>query len=520
MANLDITPQINAVRTAFEGRQVRTSLVNALTATQSAVNTLAAAAQTTETIAARGTATITADGSSTSPSAALDLPSTPTADTKIVATLRAADTPNPYLNIILTLSYNDGHIYAVLSDAANNGSTTVAVKAGTYYVDWIMLDKIEDYSNMLSLLSDISDKIYDVGTAPIAYTRLDFIAPSANLYNMGYMPVYSGYSHNGSIIASSSWQHIRVPVQPNTKYTVSNAHHFIEFYSAGGQYISHTSANGSDVTDYTFTAPDNAAWVYITISAAYNLALMRINKGTSVNCDIVPTKIISSVSSNAAPKKVTFIGDSITAGLKTTFAYHMFVAQRYGAHCYNYGVSGSGYCKSITGTNVCGGGAEGVGTSQTVPADKTYLAMAGAVNTDSDIYVIAGGVNDYTANIAQATFKAAVENTLKKIMEIAPKAAILVITPLAKNATGSSGNPDGEVANGVGLTLRDYVDDIIEVCRRYSVPCINAYAECGFTPYTEGGIANFMPDGIHPNAAGHRRLGCLVADRIARFMEE
>lgn len=113
-----------------------------------------------------GTETITSSSSSSLINKKLSLPFTPTINTRIVATLRRAGTPSPFLNYCLTLTYNqtsatNASIYAVICAGQNaSGSPSATLPSGTYYVDWLVLDKGEAAStastNALSTESEES----------------------------------------------------------------------------------------------------------------------------------------------------------------------------------------------------------------------------------------------------------------------------------------------------------------------------------------------------------------------------
>ena len=113
-----------------------------------------------------GTETITNSGSSSLVSEKLSLPFTPNINTRIVATLRRAGAPSPFLNYCLTLVYNqtsatNASIYAVICAGQNaSGSPSATLPAGTYYIDWLVLDKGEATStastNALSTESEES----------------------------------------------------------------------------------------------------------------------------------------------------------------------------------------------------------------------------------------------------------------------------------------------------------------------------------------------------------------------------
>lgn len=99
-----------------------------------------------------GTETITNSSSSSFLNTKLSLPFTPTINTRIVATLRRAGAPSPFLNYCLTLTYNqtsatNASIYAVICAGQNaSGTPESTLPAGTYYVDWLVLDKGDSVS--------------------------------------------------------------------------------------------------------------------------------------------------------------------------------------------------------------------------------------------------------------------------------------------------------------------------------------------------------------------------------------
>lgn len=71
---------------------------------------------------------------------ALNLPFTPNNNTKIIATLSKRGAPNPFFCYTLTLARMSSQIYAVISRDSGSGET---VSSGTYYIDWLVLDKGE-----------------------------------------------------------------------------------------------------------------------------------------------------------------------------------------------------------------------------------------------------------------------------------------------------------------------------------------------------------------------------------------
>ena len=85
-------------------------------------------------------------------------------------------------------------------------------------------------------------------------------------------------------------------------------------------------------------------------------------------------------------KKIAFLGDSITEGVGTSSIDHVYwnvIAQRTGAECYGYGISGTR-----------------IAVQQRVPSpDPSHdLYFGSRVNDmipDADIIVVFGGTNDF-----------------------------------------------------------------------------------------------------------------------------
>ena len=82
-------------------------------------------------------------------------------------------------------------------------------------------------------------------------------------------------------------------------------------------------------------------------------------------------------------KKINFLGDSITEGVGTSSKEKMYVniiAEKYGAICRNYGISGTEIARQI-----------GLDYENCLDFCKRYQTM----DEDADIIVVYGGVNDY-----------------------------------------------------------------------------------------------------------------------------
>ena len=90
----------------------------------------------------------------------------------------------------------------------------------------------------------------------------------------------------------------------------------------------------------------------------------------------------------------------------------------------------------------------------------------------------------------------------------------MVLTPLHRlnedNPRGD-GNKPQDVA-----TLKEYVAIIREVAEYYSLPVLDLFATSGLQPKVPVIQQRYVPDGLHPNDAGHR----LLTQQIISFLQQ
>ena len=93
-------------------------------------------------IIATGRNTVTVSNSTTVTGVVdLSLGFTPTASTRVVASVMYEGNHTPYNNAILTLHYYSSKITASLTAGYNQGQTLRYLTQGTYYIDWIVTSK-------------------------------------------------------------------------------------------------------------------------------------------------------------------------------------------------------------------------------------------------------------------------------------------------------------------------------------------------------------------------------------------
>ncbi|MBE6886754.1 MAG: SGNH/GDSL hydrolase family protein [Ruminococcaceae bacterium] len=206
--------------------------------------------------------------------------------------------------------------------------------------------------------------------------------------------------------------------------------------------------------------------------------------------------------------KINFLGDSITEGIGT-IRFTDLIEQNEGAICRNYGISGTRIAKQ---------------TAATEPAsfDRDFCSRVGEMDPDAEIIVVFGGTNDYghgdaplgtPADRTPETFWGALHTLYSSLAAKYPAAKIVVLTPTHRL---DEGNPRGafDYKPAPVASLREYVSIIREVAEYYSFPVLDLFASSGLQPAIPAIQERFMPDGLHPNNAGHEKL----ADQIVKFL--
>lgn len=209
----------------------------------------------------------------------------------------------------------------------------------------------------------------------------------------------------------------------------------------------------------------------------------------------VPPSHISIIDENTADSVYVF-GDSIVAGVGSATLFHMLWHDwRPELTLYNWGIGSTGFVCEAIGTVMVGGGTVGRGASGTESGDNTVLDVMSGIDSAMPNIVIAAGTNDFGTNVAIDTFRTAVQDTLDYAMSKTMN--ILVLTPVKRE--------NWETANSQGKYLKDYADVIIEECEARGIAYENGFG-VSIDPAVTDSKEAFVPDGLHPNKAGHTRI--------------
>ncbi len=158
--------------------------------------------------------------------------------------------------------------------------------------------------------------------------------------------------------------------------------------------------------------------------------------------------------------------------------------------------------------------------------DDSFVERLDGIDADADVYVLFGGVNDFSRNVPLGQmgstdpheFYGALEYLVRGITARSPEARLVVMTPCKTSGIAAKDIPGSFEENHLGLTQEPYVAAIREVADRYSLPLIDLYAGSGISPYLPEHRERYMPDGLHYSPAGYERLAHRIASALRAIL--
>lgn len=207
-------------------------------------------------------------------------------------------------------------------------------------------------------------------------------------------------------------------------------------------------------------------------------------------------------------KIINFLGDSITEGHGTTGddkPFHQLIKESHNLKlAYNYGVGGTRIARNIK-------------PSVSTKWDYTFELRAEVMDKNADAVVVFGGTNDYGHGDAPFgktddrdiyTFCGAVNSLIDKLKNDFPSAKIIFMTPIHRLCEDLPAplSPDAK-------PLAEYANAIAEICRKRDIPVIDLFK---INPL-DSSDASLVPDGLHPNDAGHKVLAKVVAEELIKL---
>lgn len=214
--------------------------------------------------------------------------------------------------------------------------------------------------------------------------------------------------------------------------------------------------------------------------------------------------------------KINFLGDSITEGHGASSdenKFHQLLKAQAGlAAARNYGIGGTRYAvQRNNGNPPWNNGFD----------NDSFCERFDKMDNDADVVVIFGGTNDYGhgnapigcfADRTPDTFYGACHYLYSGLIKKYLGKPIVIMTPLHRSNEFNNNNYYHEQHS---RKLKDYVAIIREVAEYYGLPVLDLYAVSGLQPEILEIKEKYMPDGLHPNDAGHR----IMVNKLQKFLE-
>lgn len=211
-------------------------------------------------------------------------------------------------------------------------------------------------------------------------------------------------------------------------------------------------------------------------------------------------------------KTVAFLGDSITEGAAASEpqnVYHQVAARKLGFTALNCGVGGTRIARQLH-------------PSADPSYDRDFNLRADELPLNAAFLVVLGGTNDFGHGDAPFgapedhtvyTFYGACNSLWEKLAARFGAGNILVVLPLHRTDEES---PLGEGNKTCpGRTLSAYAVAIGQTARAHGLRVLDLRGESALDVRGEG--APLFADNVHPNDAGHRLLGEMIAEAMRRF---
>lgn len=210
-------------------------------------------------------------------------------------------------------------------------------------------------------------------------------------------------------------------------------------------------------------------------------------------------------------KIINFLGDSITYGHSLEseeFRFSNLLKEQYSFEAANnYGISGTRIAKQKNPKPNC------------YEDTRDFCSRLGEMDQNADVVVVFGGVNDYQhgdapmgsfGDLTPETFCGALHFLYSNLKKRFIDSKIVILTPLHMFGDTKKGGRFPEVKEP--FILEDYVNRIKQTAKYYDFYILDLFSYKDLDPNNNEIKLKYMPDGIHPNADGHRVIAELLGD--------
>lgn len=441
--------------------------------------------------------------------------------------------------------YDQNKTILSTTSATGLGTTLTVSNASAYYIRIAYGNANTGYQIEKGTVVTAYEAYYDMYQVdetkielPLATaSKTDFFiskSASKNLYNPSAKGITPGSVLNadGTIAANASYEITDyMPIEDfsyvSVNKTDNNGFAKIRSYVFYDQNKAVISGSGSAVASPLF-APIGAKYVRITHSPT--------DVQYQVELGATPTTWTSYVDASAldegkivVPKTPSFLtplksktlvinGMSITAG-----SYPTDGTPGYEDVLTRYSTIVSDAFKMSESNHAIGGSVLAIQAANPTTRDpliSRYQSMA-----NGDIVIIDIGTNDWqydwtplgTMNSRNNNeFYGALHNLCLGLLEKYTGKPILFFTPIKRYQTPYNVTPMDVNTNG--KTLEDYANIINQVCGYYGIPVLDMNHECTLNPSISTQKTLYVPDGTHPNKAGHAIMARRIIGYLKQFM--
>ena len=261
-------------------------------------------------------------------------------------------------------------------------------------------------------------------------------------------------------------------------------------------YKSANSSSSSAVNiDYEWTATEDG-YIFLT-------------QRSGTESDLYLYSALDVVKTDYAGKTWCLMGDSLTdrSSLGSSVdIYEDYVKDKLGITTINYGHGGAGYLARVAN-------------------NQAFFQIANTLSSP-DVITIFGSFNDTYTTLATYgwgettdhntnTIFGAMNTTFDNLITNYPNAVIGVIIP----TPWVDRNSYDTTAENIEKAEK-YVNGLIEICERRSIPYLNLYTDSNLYPWDETFNTTFFlnGDGTHPNTYGHKKFSGQIEQFIRRLL--
>ena len=215
-------------------------------------------------------------------------------------------------------------------------------------------------------------------------------------------------------------------------------------------------------------------------------------------------------------KAIHIFGDGISYGLGSTdilnTAYPSILNKKYGYRIFNHALSDA----------TAGNYGDDIFRQSSL---LNQIDTATGLTVDNEIYVLIFiGAEDYRSGMApignddhenDTTFKGSLNLAIKKLLNKAPAAKIMLVSPIFRSSTEPGDDLDCDTNLVNDKYLRDFANAMSDIGKVNHIPCLDLFDECMINKYNCKIYLN--KDGAYPSDKGHAMIAEKIHDGMCKF---